>query len=40
MLMHCLAKLKTWKLYLFTKMVRVEWLIDAQITSEVSLNHC
>jgi len=40
MLLHYFAKLKTWKLHLFTKMSYVDLPIDTQVTSELSPNHC
>jgi len=40
MLLHYLAKLETWKLYVFTEMFHVDLPIDTEVTSELSPNHC
>jgi len=39
MLLHYLAKLKTRKMYLVTKMFHVDLPIDTQVTSTLSPNH-
>jgi len=40
MLLRYLAKLKTWKLHLFTQMSHVDMPRDTQVTSELSSYHC
>jgi len=40
MLLHYLAKLKTRKLYLLTRMFHVDLPVDTQVTWELSHNHC
>jgi len=39
MLLHYLVKLKTQKMYLFTKMFHVDLPLDTQVTSELSPNY-